>query len=317
MHSTNSQTMKAIRIHSFGTPEVLLYEDAPRPKPGPNEVLLRVAAAGVNPGDWKARSGYLRGYQLSFPFIPGWDVSGEIEEVGAGVSEWHKGEAVYGLTRFPSPLGGAYAEYAIARQTDLAPKPARLNHVEAAGVPMAALTAFQAIQKYGRLEKGQTVLVNGAAGGVGHFAVQLAKAKGARVIGVASGRHEAFLRDLGADEVVDYTTTPFSKVGRKADIVIDTLTNGNNRSLLEALKPGGALLAFSLSYSVEHEDGVTIQKTQVYSSGADLTQLNDLIDAGLLRVALDTVVLLGEASKAHERGEQGHLGGKIALRVRE
>ncbi len=330
MSTETPQTMKAIQVHTFGGPEVFVYEDVPRPTAGPDEVLIRVHAVGVNPADWYIRSGYMslpERFTSStkpplppLPLIVGSDVSGIIEAVGPNVTAFHRGDAVYGLIRFP-PSGDvsarAYAEYVTAPVTDLAPKPASLNHLQAAAVPMAALTVFQAILKYEHLEAGQTVLVNGAAGGLGHFAVQLVKARGTRVIGVASVRHEAFLRELGADEVIDYTTTPLEKVGRIADLVIDTVTGGHDHSLLEVLKRGGTLLTFGLSYSVEREAsvGVTIQRTQVHSSGAHLAKISDLIDAGQVRVAIDTVVPLAEASKAHERGERGHLRGKIVLRA--
>ena len=309
MNTEMPQTMKAIQVHTFGGPEVLAYEDVPLPVAGPGEVLIRVFAAGVNPADWNTRSGFVNlseeirshlRHFLPLPLILGSDVSGIVEAVGPDVTAFHEGEAVYGLTRFP-PNGGVsatHAEYVTAPVTDLAPKPVNLNHLQAAAVPMAALTVFQGLEKYGRLEAGQKVLINGAAGGLGHFAVQLAKTKGAHVIGVASGRHEAFLRMLGANEVIDYTTTPLEKVGRIADLVIDTVTGGYDHSLLGVLKRGGTLLAFGPSYSVEHEAsaGVTIQRTQVYSSGADLARISDLIDAGQVRVTIDTVVPLAEAS---------------------
>lgn len=323
-----SQTMKAIQVHTYGGPEVLGYEDVPRPIAGPGEVLVRVFAAGVNPPDWYIRSGYAnipdaRRFPKILPIIPGSDISGIVEEVGPEITAFHKGDAVYGLIRFPSSGGvpaGAYAEYITAPATHLALKPATIDHIQAAAIPMSALTIWQAISKSGYLEENQTVLVNGAAGGLGHFAVQIAKNAGTRVIGVASGRHEAFLSELGVDEFIDYTAISPEKVAHDVDLVIDTVGGENADCLLEVLKPGGVLLSLSLGgYSAERtaSASVTIQRMQVHSDGAQLAQIGSLIDAGRLRVAIDTIVPLSEARKAHERGERGHLRGKIVLRVAE
>jgi NADPH:quinone reductase-like Zn-dependent oxidoreductase len=336
MSTATPSTMKAIRIHTFGGPEVLVYEDVPRPTAGPGEVLIRVFAAGLYPGDWYIRSGYANlpeatrrslssRFSLPLPLIPGTQVSGIVETVGPDVTTFHEGDAVYGLLRFPSSGGspaGAYAEYITAPAEHLALKPASIDHIQAAAVPMAALTVWQGIVEHTNLEAGQTVLVNGAAGGTGHFAVQLAKVRGARVIGVASGRHEAFLRELGIDEFMDYTTTSPEQAAHDVDLVIDTVGTMGENPLLVTLKHGGTLLWIGLRsmkngiIGTEHtEAGVTIEKIQVRSSGAHLTAIGELIDAGQLHVAVDTVVPLMEARKAHERGEAGHLRGVIVLRV--
>ena len=327
MSTGTSETMKAIQIYSEGGPEVLVYEDVPRPTAGPGEVLIRVYAAGVNPADWRARAGFPDIPEqfrhaiphIPRPSIPGLDVSGIVEAVGSDVTEFHEGDAVYGMVRFPGG-GKGYAEYTTAPVTDLARKPATIDHLQAAAVPMAALTAWQML--YLDLEAGQTVLINGAAGGVGHFAVQLAKLKGARVIGVAAGRHAAFLRELGVDEFIDYTVAPVEQIVHAIDVVFDTVGGENNR-LLSVLKRGGRFIPINIgNYSAERafEAGITIgtgHQQALQSSGAQLAEIGTLIDAGQIRVVIDTVVPLAEARKAHERGEAGHIRGKIVLRVVE
>ena len=322
-----SGTMKAIRYYQEGSPEVLVYEDVPRPSAGPGEVLIRVYAAGVNPADWHARAGFpdvpesFRNAipRISLPSIPGLDVSGIVEAVGSEVTAFRVGDAVYGMVRFPNG-GKAYAEYTIAPVTDLALKPATIDYLQAGAVPMPALTAWQMF--YLDLDRGQTVLVNGAAGGVGHFAVQLAKLKGAHVIGVASGRHAAFVRELGADDFLDYTVTPVAQELHDIDVVFDTV-GGDNRHLLSVLKHGGRFIPINLG-SISAEDaarvGITFGTSHhhpLQSSGSQLAEIGTLIDQDKLHVALDMVVPLAEARKAHERGESGHLQGKIVLRVRE
>src|SRR5260370_4839567 len=200
--------MKAVRIHSYGGPQVLQYEAAPRPKPGKGEVLIRVHAAGVNPIDWKVCAGYMKDFiPHSFPLILGWDVSGVIEEVRPNVSRFKKGDEVYSLP--DHTRNGAYAEYIAVRESEVALKPNSLHHARAAAVPLATITAWQALFDTAQLQPGHRILIHGAAGGVGHFAVQLAKWKGAHVIGTASARNQEFLKSLGADETIDYEKTRF------------------------------------------------------------------------------------------------------------
>jgi NADPH:quinone reductase-like Zn-dependent oxidoreductase len=327
MSTKTSETMKAIQYYREGNPEVLVYEDVPRPTAGSGEVLIRVYAAGVNPADWRARAGFPDVPEpfryaiphISLPSIPGMDVSGIVEAVGPDVTKFREGDAVYGMVRFPKG-GKGYAQYTTAPVTDLAHKPATIDHLQAAAVPMAALTAWQFL--YLGLERGQKVLVNGAAGGVGHFAVQLAKRKGAHIIGTASGRHAAFLRELGVDEFVDYTVTSVEQVAHDVDVVFDTVGHENHH-LLAVLKCGGTFIPVNLgTVSAEHaaEAGITFgtgKGRMLQSSGVQLAEIGELIDAGHIRVAIDTIVPLAEAHKAHERGEAGHLQGKIVLRVAE
>ncbi|MFD4636387.1 NADP-dependent oxidoreductase [Lentzea sp. NPDC058436] len=330
--------MKAIQFHEAGGPDVLRYEEVPVPEIGPGEVLVRVHAVGVNPPDWYLREGLevmppeLRP-PLTFPLTPGTDVSGVIEAVAPDVREFTAGDEVFGMLRFPGFDGRAYAEYVAAPASDLARKPASVDHVRAAGAPMAALTAWQYLIDLGHdvpspftgrvhrpvpITPGTTVLVNGAAGGVGHFAVQLARWKGARVIAVASGRHEQFLRDLGADEFIDYTATRAEDVVRDADLVIDAVGGQDSSRLLAVLKRGGTMLpVFFAEYDPEEtaRSNISVSNIQVRSSGSQLAEIGRLLDLGELQVGLDSTYPLSGAREAHERAARGHIQGKIVLTV--
>lgn len=310
--------MKAIQFSTYGGPEVLQYEDVPRPVAGPGEVLIRIHAAGVNPGDKNIRAGIAKkrfGLSIPLPFIPGNDLSGEVAAVGSDVTMFQKGDLVYGLTT----KGATYAEYTTADASELALKPTFMDHIQAAGVPLTALTAWQAFFDHGHLEKGQTVLVNGASGGVGHFAVQFAKMKGARVIGVASGRSAAFLQELGVDQFIDYTTTPVEEAAQNVDLVFDTVGGEHGDRLLDVLRRGGTLVPiFWGEYSAEHaaSASVTLQDIAwVHPDAAQLGEIGVLIGTGCVRVIIDTVLPLAEVRKAHELIENGQVRGKIVLRV--
>lgn len=334
--------MKAVRQHRFGGPEVLCYEDAPRPSPGPGELLLRVHAVGLNPPDVYLREGYRNlppEWQppLELPLILGSDVSGVVEALGEGVTGFVPGQPVYAMVKFPSGLAGgsrAYAEYVCVPAAEVAPKPATLDHLQAAALPMSLLTAWQFMVELGHdvanpLQPTQhqpvalehkTVVVNGAAGGVGHFAVQLARLAGARVIAVASGRHQEFVRGLGADQFIDYGQTRPEQVLRDVDLVVDTVGGADAGRFLRTLKPGGALFpVFPLGFDGAAEAaqrGVTVSATQVRSSGAQLARLAAMVDAGKLQVAIDSRFALADARAAHERAARGHVQGKIVLGVR-
>ncbi|WP_369149046.1 NADP-dependent oxidoreductase [Streptomyces sp. R44] len=317
-------TMRAVRLHAFGEPEQLVYEEVPRPEPGPGEVLVRVHAAGVNPPDWYARRGFenvpaaLRP-NWTPPLILGSDISGVVAALGPGVTEWRPGDEVFGLVNFPGRASG-YAEYVVSPAAHLAPKPATLEHTQAAAVPMAALTAHQYVFTQLRGHIDSTVLVNGAAGGVGHFLTQLVRVAGAKqVIGVASGRHEEFLLGLGVDRFVDYTRTPAEETVRDVDLLIDTVGGPDAHRLLPTVRRGGRITPVFLGdYRPERaaELGISIEAIrQVRSSGSDLAELATLIDAGKVRVAIDSVFPLEDAAAAHTRAERGHLQGKIVLNV--
>ena len=335
------EMMKAVRQHAFGGPDVLVYEDAPRPTLQPGEVLVRVHAVGLNPPDWYLREGYRMlppewQPEIAFPLILGTDISGVVAAVADGVRGFAEGDAVYAMVRFPAGLAGgsqAYAEYVAVPASELALKPAGIDHAHAAAAPMSLLTAWQFMVDLGHdganpLQPhrhvpvplaGRTVLVNGAAGGVGHFAVQIAKLRGARVIAAASAGHADFLRDLGADEVIDYAATRPEDVVRDADLVVDAVGGPTTGRFLRTLKPGGALFPiFPLGFSGAGEAerlGVTVSTTQVRSSGAQLAELGRLLDDGTIRVAIDSRFALADAGKAHERAARGHVRGKIVLDV--
>jgi len=337
--STQSSTMKAIRIHAFGGPEVLRHEDAPMPTLKPGEALVRVRAAALNPPDWYLRDGYRSlppdwRPEVAFPFIPGSDISGVVAAVAEDVDAFAVGDEVFGMVRFPSVgESAAYAEYVAAPATDLALKPAGIDHPQAAGAAMAGLTAWQFLIELGHAEPnpfqpsihqpvplaGKTVLINGAGGGVGHLAVQLAKWQGATVIAVASGRHAAFLRELGADQVIDYTSTPPEDVAKDLDLVLDTVGGPATSRFLRTLKRGGALFpVYPLGFDGADEaarHGVTVSSTQVRSSGAQLAQLGRLLADGRLKVAIDSTFALEAARQAHERAARGGIQGKIILAV--
>ena len=330
--------MKAVQLHEYGGPEVLQYEDAPRPELKAGEVLVRVHAAGINPPDWYLRDGCKMlppewRPVIPFPIILGTDISGVVEEVAHDVEGFSVGDAVFSMVRFPS-FGDSkcYAEYVTVPASECALKPAGVSHIHAAAAPMSLLTAWQFLIEPGHevanpLQpelhrpvplKGKRILINGAAGGVGHFAVQIAKMEGAYVIAVASTKHEAFLRGLGADEFIDYKKTAPEDVVRDVDVVLDTLGGPTTGRFLQTLKRGGHLFPVFLGFSDAEEAakrGIIVSTTQVRSNGPQLAKLGNLLEAGTLRVAIESTFPLAEAKQAHERAALGHIQGKIALTV--
>jgi NADPH:quinone reductase-like Zn-dependent oxidoreductase len=311
--------VKAIRIHNYGGPEVLQYEDAPRPKPGVGEVLIRVHATSVNPIDWKVRAGYMIDFiPHSFPLIPGWDVSGVIEELGpnhAAAGRLKKGDEVYSLP--DHTRNGAYAEYIVVRESEVALKPNSLHHVRSAAVPLAALTAWQALFDTAQLQPGQRVLIHGAAGGVGHFAVQLAKWKGAHVIGTGSAKNHEMLCELGADELIDYTTERFEDVARNIDVTLDTIGGETQERSWQVLKKGGILVSLVQppSENKAKEHGVRATMLGARANGQELAEIAKIIDTGKLAPVIDRILPLSEARRAHELSQSNHTRGKIVLRV--
>ena len=309
-------TMKAVAMHAYGGPEVLKYEDAARPEPVTGEVLVRVHAAAVNPVDWKVRAGHLRGFlNYSLPLIPGWDLSGVVETTGAGVTDWKQGDAVY--ARPDLRRNGAYAEYIAVRASELGHKPRSIDHVQASAIPLACLTAWQALFDAGGLKAGQRVLIHAAAGGVGTFAVQLAKWKGAHVVGTASERNHAFLRELGADEVIDYTKTNFEEVVRDVDVVLDTLAGQTRDRSWNVLKKDGILVSILGQPSPDDaaQHGVRAAGVFVEPNQAQLGEIAKLVDSGKLRPIIETVLPLAQAARAHEMNQTLHTRGKIVLQV--
>ncbi|HTZ98787.1 MAG TPA: NADP-dependent oxidoreductase [Candidatus Aquilonibacter sp.] len=309
-------TMKAVRVHEYGGPEALQYEDAPRPQPAPGEVLIRVHAAAINPVDRAMRQGYFKErIPFKLPFIPGWDVAGVVEAVGSGVSRLKPGDEVYGRTDLSRD--GSYAEYMVARESEIALKPKSIDFVTAAAIPLAGLTAWQALFDQGQLSAGQTVLIHGGAGGVGHFAVQLAKIKGARVIATASARNHDFVRSLGADQVIDYNTTRFEDVVRDVDVVLDSITGDVADRSYGVIKKGGIYVSILRPPSTEKAAalGVRTAHTFVQANVAQLGELARLVDAGKLKASIEKVFPLAEAAAAHDLNAAGHTRGKIVLRV--
>ena len=314
----DAATMKAVRIHSSGGVEVLKYEDAPRPEPKESELLVRVIAAGVNPVDAKIRAGgFGRRSPDAPPMILGWDVAGIVESAGPAASKFKKGDAVFAF--LPLQRGGGYAEYCIVDEAIAVAKPKSLTFVEAAAVPLAAMTAWQAMLDSGGLKEGQTVLIQGGSGGVGAFAVQIAKAKGARVIATASTPNQAFLKELGADVAIDYKTQKFEDIAKDVDVVLDTVGGETQKRSFDVLKEGGTLVSIvgGPDQNLAKEKGVNAKGILVRPNAAQLTEIAELIDAGKIKVTVSQVVPLQDAAKAHEQIETGHTRGKIVLKVAE
>jgi NADPH:quinone reductase-like Zn-dependent oxidoreductase len=314
---TTSQTMKAIRIYNYGGPEVLKYEESPRPQAGEGEVLIRVYATSVNPIDWRVRAGYMKDFiPHSFPLVLGWDVSGVIEEVGPKAPRFRKGDEVYSLP--DHTRNGAYAEYIAVRESEVALKPNALHHVRAAAVPLATLTAWQALFDTAQLQSGQRVLIHGAAGGVGHFAVQLAKWKGAHVIGTASATNHEMLYELGADELIDYTVRKFESRVREVDVVLDTIGGDTQERSWQVLKKGGTLVSLvqQPSENKAKECGARGIRLGARPNGRELAEIAKIIDAGKLAPVIDRILPLSEARRAHQLSQSGHTHGKIVLRVK-
>ncbi|MFJ8934576.1 NADP-dependent oxidoreductase [Streptomyces sp. NPDC102365] len=315
---STANTMRAISQDVLGGPEVLKEVELEIPTPGPSHVLVRVHAAGLNPTDWKHRAnGNFLGEP---PFVLGWDVSGVVEAVGIGVTIHRPGDEVFGM--LPYPFGvGAHAEYVTAPARAFVPKPAEVDHIQAGAVPLAALTAWQALVDTADVRPGQRVLIHAAAGGVGHLAVQIAKERGAYVIGTASsGKHE-FLRGLGADELVDYRETDFAEAVRDVDVVLDTVGGDYRSRSLRTLRPGGLLVSILPSGSpalAEEAAGLGVRAVEllVEADQAGMSAVAGLVAAGTLRATVAEVFPLAEAAKAHALGDTGRTVGKLVLQVR-
>jgi NADPH:quinone reductase-like Zn-dependent oxidoreductase len=307
--------MKAVRLHGRGGPEQLVYEEAPQPQPGPGEVLARVGASGViaNELKWDETYQTVDGAPRPFP-IPGHDLSGVVEAVGPGVTDPIMGDAVYALIAFRRD--GAAADYVIALPSELAPRPRTLDDTQAAAVPLSALTAWQALFDHGGLSEGQTALIHGAAGGVGVFATQLARWKGARVITTASAYNADFVRELGADEVIDYATARFEDVVHDVDVVLDAVGGDTLARSWQVVKPGGALVSVVSPLSGQPvRDDIRYIYFIVEPSGAQLREIGALIDAGQMRPIVDQVFPLAQARQAYEAAASGHPRGKVVITV--
>jgi NADPH:quinone reductase-like Zn-dependent oxidoreductase len=310
--------VRAIVQQSFGEPSVLELADVARPEPGPTEVLVRVRAAGVNPVDWKTRAG--RGPLREPPFTVGWDVAGEVAALGQGVTRFAVGDRVFGMPRFPREAGG-YSEYVTAPSRQFARTPDALSDVEAAALPLAALTALQALIDTADVGRGDRVLIHAAAGGVGHLAVQIARHRGAHVIATARAVHHDLLAELGADEAIDYTATDPGATVRAADLVLDLVGGDTGLRSLPALRDGGLLIAIPSSGDVgplkeAAGDRVRVTNMLVEPDRTGLEAIADLVAGGDLRVKVSRTFPLAEAAAAHAIGEQGQIGGgKLVLTV--
>lgn len=310
--------MRAIRVDHFGQPGVLALVETRDPAPEPGEVLIRVAAAGVNPVDWSVRSGAAGNRFGSPPYIPGWDVSGVIEVAGPGTGPFAPGDRVFGMPRFPA-MASTYAELVTAPAAQVAAAPARLGDVEAGALPLAGLTALQVLD-LAMVAAGQRVLVHAAAGGVGHLAVQLAKARGAYVLGTARAKKHEFLRDLGVDEPIDYTAVAFEDVAEDVDLVIDTVGGDYGLRSVGTIRPGGTLIVISGEVGDElaaaaAAAGIRAERHFVRPDGPGLARLAELADGGELIVAIDQIFPLARAADAHRQGETGRTQGKLVLSV--
>jgi NADPH:quinone reductase-like Zn-dependent oxidoreductase len=312
----NSQVMQAITQRAFGGPEVLELVELPRPDPGPDEVRIRTAAIGVNPADWKRRAGLLR-HLPEPPFTLGMDFAGVVEALGGPSDRLQVGDAVYGCVR---PPAGAYATHVVVPIDAVAPAPATLGPVSAAALPVAALTAWQPLVHVADVQAGQRVLVHAAAGGIGHLAVQIAKARGAYVIGTARAVNHDFLRALGADELIDHTTTDFATQVQDVDVVIDPISEDYGPRSLEVLAPDGVLIDVrgtgpdrTAIQALAAARGQRYVRFGFQQSGADLDAIAALVDRGALRVHVERVLPLHEAARAHALSETGHVRGKLVL----
>lgn len=317
-NDTTTATMKAISQDTLGAPEVLREIDAPRPKPGIGQIVVAVHAAGLNPTDYKHRAfGLFLGEP---PFVLGWDVSGVVEAVGLGVSLFEPGDEVFGM--LPYPYGaGSHAEYVAGPARAFVPKPEGLSHVEAGALPLVGLTAWQALVDVAQVGPGQRVLVQAAAGGVGHVAVQIAKARGAYVIGTASAAKHAFVRGLGADEVIDYRTADVAAETGDIDVVLDTLGGADRLRSLDVLKPSGVLVSllpvdFDEVAARARELGVRATAMLVEHDQAGMRAVAGLVGSGELTVHVADTYPLAEAAKAHAEGDTGRVTGKLVLTVR-
>src|SRR6266480_4344871 len=315
--ATNAM-MKAVVVHEFGGPEVMKYEDVPRPEPKEDEILVRVMAAAVNPVDSYVRQGMLAKHGMDKrPAIIGYDISGVVEKTGANAKKFKAGDKVYSYLSVMR--GGGYAEFAVAKESETALKPKNINFVEAAAVPLAATTAWQALVDTARIDKGQTVLIHGGSGGVGSFAVQIAKARGAKVIATASTANQPLLRKLGVDQPIDYTTTKFEDVVKNVDVVLNAVRGDTLARSYSVVKKGGIIVSIT-----GQPDPGELEKHGIRGAGLSahpdakvLEKLAKLIDAGKITPIVSAVMPLVDVAKAQEQIASRHTRGKIVLKIAE
>lgn len=304
-------TMKAVRFHDYGGPEVLVIDQIPQPVPGDGQVLIRVHVAAVNPADWKIRAGYFKQFMpMTLPVTPGLEGAGVVAAVGAGVTQFKPGDAIFG------PFTGSNAEYAVAPASDVFLKPANLSFEQAATVPVGALTAWAAVIETAQVQKGQRVLVHGAAGGVGLYAAQLARWKGAHVTGTASTGNAAFVRSLGVDEVIDYSHTAFETVVHDLDAVIDTVGGDLAERSLKVIRRGGIFVTVAGRIDPEMGQALGIRASNAGRTGTDkLNEIVKLIETGQVKTPVGKVFEMADIRKAHELSQAGHGAGRIVLHI--
>jgi NADPH:quinone reductase-like Zn-dependent oxidoreductase len=307
-------TMKAIVIHEYGGPEVLKYEDIPQPEPKDNQLLIRVIAAGVNPVDGMIRSGMFKGNR-AFPIILGGDVAGVVEKVGSKITKFKVGDPVFAYVSLDN--SGGYAQYALVTEREAAPKPKSLTYVEAAAVPIVAMTAWQALVDTAKLNANQTVLIHGGSGGVGSFAIQIAKTRGAKVIATASTANQDFLKQLGADVAIDYTKQKFEDVAKNVDVVLDSIGRDTLARSYGVVKKGGIIVSL-----VARPDQFELEKHEIRGdalsvdpNSEELAEIGKLIDDKKIKVIVSQTFPLSEAIRAQEQVATGHTRGKIVLKI--
>ncbi|RAJ11189.1 NADPH:quinone reductase-like Zn-dependent oxidoreductase [Chitinophaga skermanii] len=322
--------MKAVRIHEFGGVEVLQLEEIEHPVPQADEILIKVYASGVNPVDWVIREGgndFLKPI-LKLPLTLGWDAAGIVETVGAAVTTFKKGDEVYGVPNFPG--NGSYAEFVAAKANQFALKPKNISFNEAAGVPLAAMVAWTGNFELGKLKIGQRIFIRGASGGVGSFAVQFAKAKGAYVIASASTSNIEFLQQLGADEVIDYKTQAFEDLLRDIDVVFDASPlrdEGERLKNVQVLKDGGVLVSVNIDFpfsdevkaalDAKHATGELVGGKGTFVAAEYLKEIANLIDEGNVKVIISKIFPLEQVAEAHRESESWHVRGKLIIEVRK
>ena len=312
-----TDSMLAIQQQAFGDPDVLEAVQVPIPEPGISQILVRVHAASINPTDWKNRAG--KAFVRDLPMVLGWDVSGVVESVGLSVTLFQPGDEVFGMLPYPYGVG-AHAEYAVGPTRAFVPKPANLSHVQAAALPLAGLTAWQSLVDTARISQGDRMLIHAASGGVGHLAVQIAKAHGAYVIGTASAKNHAFLAHLGVDEAIDYRTVDFADAVRDVDIVLDTIGGDYQLRSLHTLRPGGVMVstiprAADGLWAQAQRLGVRAELILVEADRTGMQAIAELAVAGKLVPTIAQTFPLRDAAKAHQAGETGRTVGKMVLQT--
>ena len=315
---SSGPTMKAMIARQWGAPEVLKLEDLPVPTPKENEMLIKVFAAGVNSFDGTLLTGkYAKMFGTQLPWIPGYDIAGTVEKVGAKVSKFKVGDPTYAFISIAR--GGGYAEYALAKENEAALKPATLSFAEAAGVPSVALTAWQALVDKANVQAGQTVLIQGASGGVGMFAIPIAKLRGAKVFATASTANQDFLKQLGADVPIDYKTQKFEEIAKDVDVVVDGVGGETLKRSYPVVKKGGMLVALVGRVDQAELDkyGIRGVSLEAEYNGDQLAEIGKLIDAKKIKVVVSETFPLAEAASALAKADTRHARGKIVLKVRD